>query len=318
MKIGRAAISAVAAVIILSGGPIGLAAAQAPDAAIESEDYTPEEMEAAYRAFAEEILQESPARHGEVILSGAPARLQVSDGFDFYDKAGARKILEDIWGNPPDDTVLGMIFPAGVSPVDAAWGAVLTYEASGYVSDDDAAGIDYAELLQDMQKATREANKERSRLGYATVELRGWAERPRYEAGTHRLYWAKDLIFSDSEGVGTLNYDMRLLGRSGVLSVNFIGTIDALEEVRAAAPDVLGMAAFNPGQTYADFQPGDKTAGYGVAALIAGGAGAAALKKAGVLTVLLALLKKGWILIPLALGGLWKMITGLFRRRQAP
>ena len=317
MKMSRAAVSAMA-VVILSGGPIGLALAQAPDAVIEAEEYTPEEIQAAYRAFAEDVLQDSPARHGEVILKGAPARLQVSDAFDFYDKAGARKILEDIWGNPPDDTVLGMIFPAGVSPVDAAWGAVLTYEASGYVRDDDAAAVDYAELLQDMQKATREANKERTRLGYATVELRGWAERPRYEAGTHRLYWAKDLVFSDSEGAGTLNYDMRLLGRGGVLSINFIGAIEALEEVRAAAPDVLAMAAFNPGQTYADFQPGDKTAGYGVAALIAGGAGAAVLKKAGLLTVVLAFLKKGWILIPLALGGLWRMITGLFRRRQAP
>lgn len=317
MKMSRAAVSAMA-VVILSGGPIGLALAQAPDAAIEADEYTPEEIQAAYRAFAEDVLQDSPAHHGEVILKGAPARLQVSDAFDFYDKAGARKILEDIWGNPPDDTVLGMIFPAGVSPVDAAWGAVLTYEASGYVRDDDAAAVDYAELLQDMQKATREANKERTRLGYATVELRGWAERPRYEAGTHRLYWAKDLIFSDSEGAGTLNYDMRLLGRGGVLSINFIGAIEALEEVRAAAPEVLAMAAFNPGQTYADFQPGDKTAGYGVAALIAGGAGAAVLKKAGLLTVVLAFLKKGWILIPLALGGLWRMITGLFRRREAP
>lgn len=317
MKMSRAAVSAMA-VVILSGGPIGLALAQAPDAAIEADEYTPEEIQAAYRAFAEDVLQDSPAHHGEVILKGAPARLQVSDAFDFYDKAGARKILEDIWGNPPDDTVLGMIFPAGVSPVDAAWGAVLTYEASGYVRDDDAATVDYAELLQDMQKATREANKERTRLGYATVELRGWAERPRYEAGTHRLYWAKDLIFSDSEGAGTLNYDMRLLGRGGVLSINFIGAIEALEEVRAAAPEVLAMAAFNPGQTYADFQPGDKTAGYGVAALIAGGAGAAVLKKAGLLTVVLAFLKKGWILIPLALGGLWRMITGLFRRREAP
>lgn len=317
MKTGRAAISAMA-LIMLSGGALGMAAAQTPEAPVEAQDYTPEEMQAAYRAFAAEVLQDSPARHGEIILKGAPARLQVSDGFDFYDKAGARKILEDIWGNPPDDTVLGMVFPAGVSPADAAWGAVLTYEATGYVSDDDAATVDYAALMRDMQKTTRENNRERSRLGFATVELKGWAEAPRYEAGAHRLYWAKDLVFSDAEGAGTLNYDMRLLGRGGVLSVNFIGAIEALEEVRAAAPEVLAMATFNSGQTYADYQPGDKKAGYGVAALIAGGAGVAALKKAGLLTVVLAFLKKGWILIPIVLGGGWKMITGLFRRNQTP
>lgn len=316
MKFSQATVSAIA-LLFISSGPLGLASAQDPEPTTEAE-YTPEELEAAYRAFTEELLQDTPARHGEIGLAGTPARLQVTDAFDFYDKAGARKILEDLWGNPPDDTVLGMVFPAGVSPIDAAWGAVLTYEASGYVSDDDAATVDYSELMRDMQKATLDSNKERVRLGFGTVELRGWAETPRYEAASHRLYWAKDLVFSDAEGAGTLNYDMRLLGRSGVLSVNFVGAIEALDEVRAAAPDVLAMAAFNSGQTYADYQPGDKTAGYGVAALIAGGAGAAALKKAGFLAIILAFLKKAWILIPIALGGLWKLVSGLFQRRQAP
>ena len=36
--------------------------------------------------------------------------------------------------------------------------------------------------------------------------------------------------------------------------------------------------AFNPGRRYAEFTSGDKLAGYGLTALIAGGAGAAAVK----------------------------------------
>ncbi|MBK8197809.1 MAG: DUF2167 domain-containing protein [Acidobacteria bacterium] len=90
---------------------------------------------------------------------------------------------------------------------------------------------------------------------------------------------------------------------------------DGLDAVRAAAPDVLATAAFNAGQTYSDFQEGDKTAGYGVAALIAGGAGVAVLKKTGLLAILLVFLKKAWILIPIVFGGLWQGIKRLFGGR---
>lgn len=275
-------------------------------------EMSPEDAEAAYRAYAEEILADVTPERGAVTLGGAPATLMVSDDFDFYSAAETRTILEDLWSNPPDDTVLGMIFPAGLSPVDAPWGALFTYEETGYVTDDDAASTDYAELLSGMQANTREANKERANLGYEEVELVGWAVPPSYDAATHRLIWAKDLLFASSEGMHTLNYDMRLLGRHGVLSVNLIGSMDVLEEVRAAGPDVLALASFNPGAAYSDYVQGDKTAGYGVAALIAGGAGAAVLKKAGLLAIVLAFLKKGFVFIPIVLIGLWRLVRGVF------
>lgn len=268
--------------------------------------------EAEWRAWAAEVLADVTPGQGAVALTGTPVSLDISEAFDFYDAAESRVILEDLWGNPPDTTVLGMIFPAGESPADALWGAVLTYEETGYVSDDDASTTDYAELLKEMQASTLAANAERESAGYDTVVLKGWAETPRYEASTHRLYWAKDLVFSGSEGASTLNYDMRLLGRRGVLSVNFIGPIEALAEVREAAPALLAQASFNAGESYADFREGDKTAGYGVAALIAGGAGAAVLKKTGLLAVALVFLKKAWILIPVVLLGLWRLVRGLF------
>ncbi|MEQ9505426.1 MAG: DUF2167 domain-containing protein [Hyphomonas sp.] len=271
-----------------------------------------DDAEAAYRAYAAEILANITPEHGAITLAKAPATLMVSDAFDFYGVADTRTILEDLWNNPPDENVLGMIFPAGLSPVDAPWGALFTYEETGYVTDDDAASTDYAELLSQMQTNTRDYNQERVKLGYEEVELVGWAVPPSYDAATHRLIWAKDLLFASAEGAHTLNYDMRLLGRHGVLSVNLIGSMDALADVRAAGPDVLALASFNPGATYADYVKGDKTAGYGVAALIAGGAGAAVLKKAGLLAVVLAFLKKGLVFIPIVLIGLWRMVRGLF------
>ena len=54
-----------------------------------------------------------------------------------------------------------MILPISHTPVDDTWGAVITYDADGYVSDDDAAKIDYTELLRTMQASEVEINKDK-------------------------------------------------------------------------------------------------------------------------------------------------------------
>lgn len=51
----------------------------------------------------------------------------------------------------------------------------------------------------------------------------------------------------------------------------------------------------------------------GLAALIAGGAGAA---KLGILAKILIVLKKIWILIIVGIGGVFKKIAGIFRRKS--
>src|SRR5204862_260654 len=119
------------------------------------------------------------------------------------------------WGNPPGRETLGMLVPAGVQVLTPeGWGVIISFTEDGYVKDDDAAKIDYRELLRTMQQATHEANPERAKAGYATVELVGWAEPPRYDSVAHKLYWAKDLKFTD-DSAHTLNYNIRVLGRRG-------------------------------------------------------------------------------------------------------
>lgn len=290
---------------VLAAGMLASAMAVAQEPAPVSD----EEMQAAYQQHVEDILASVSPEHGIIALKGAPVSLDVPEDFDFYDSAESQTILEDLWGNPPDSTILGMLFPAGETAASSVWGAVLTYEATGYVSDEDAASQDYDALLASMQKQTREANPEYKRQGYPTVELVGWAVPPSYDAQSHGVSWAKDLVFDDSE-THTLNNDMRLLGRRGVLSVNFVAPIDAVGEVKDVAPDVLDIPHFDPGSTYADYVDGDKKAGYGVAALIAGTTGAVVAKKLGLLGVGLLVLKKGWIIVLALLGG----VGGWFKR----
>jgi len=149
---------------------------------------------------------------------------------------------------------------------------VIGYQEDGYVKDNDAEKINYTKLLKQMQKATREESAERVKNGYAAIELIGWATPPRYDRQTHKFYWAKELNFGDSQGENTLNYNLRILGRRGILELNAVASMGQLPEIEKATPQILSMVDFNDGNRYADYTPGtDKLATYGLAALVAGG-----------------------------------------------
>src|SRR6201999_2028482 len=107
------------------------------------------------------------------------------------------------------------------------WAVIVSYEEDGYVKDEEAGKINYDELLKQMQKGIHDANKERERDGYPAMELVGWAAAPRYDRNTHKLYWAKNLKFT-GEDENTLNYNIRMLGRRGVLVLNAVASMHQL------------------------------------------------------------------------------------------
>ncbi|MEO0461806.1 MAG: DUF2167 domain-containing protein [Pseudomonadota bacterium] len=262
-------------------------ALMAPAAAQEA---APQQLPPEIAAVMEKITPQT----GEIALTSAEATLDLGEEYIFYGESDARDILTKIWGNPPQaaDGVLGLVMPAGSSPVTDAWGAVVSFDKTGYVSDEDAADTDYDELLRQLQEGTRQANTLREQQGYPTLDLVGWAESPVYDSSTHSVVWAKDLAFADSE-VNSLNYDVRTLGRYGVLSLNLLAEMPQLDEIRVAAKDFASHASFNEGARYQDYNAAtDATADYGVAGLIAGGAGAAAIaKKTGFLAIILKFIK---------------------------
>lgn len=223
-------------------------------------------------------------REGNVSLKNGLASVNVGTQFRFFDAKDAQTVLSKIWRNPPDPEVLGMLIPTGSTPLDPdGWATVITYTNDGYVKDDDAAKIDFNDLLKKMQEGAREANEEREKQGYPHIELLGWATPPHYDAGQHKLYWAKRIQFGDSEHE-TLNYCIRILGRRGVLELNAVAPMERLADVEQATPTVLSMVNFDQGNRYADFDSKtDKVAEYGIAALIAGGL----LAKTGLLKGLL-------------------------------
>lgn len=297
----RAAI-AVAALIVL---PAPLLAEGPPQ-------ITREQAQAMIKAF--------KPQQGKIALPDAHATLDLGKDYVFYGPEDAKKIIVDLWGNPPSEGegLLGLVMPAGSTPASDAWGAVLTYESTGYVSDEDANKTDYAELLSQMQKATEDNNAKRTEAGYPAMHLVGWAENPRYDPRSHAMIWARDLKFTGS-AVDSLNYDLRTLGRNGVLSVNFLSGMPQLGSIRAAAAEFANHASFDPGFRYAEFDASiDKKAEYGVGGLIAAGAGLVVAKKLGLLAIMLKFIKPLLLAAAVTFGALRKKIAGLFGRRKDP
>jgi uncharacterized membrane-anchored protein len=256
------------------------------------------------------FLRSLQYRTGDVPLADAGATLHVAPGFQFLGHDDARKVLEQYWGNPPDDSVLGLLVPDNARlDSDHSWAVVVTYSDEGHISDEDAAKVDYEQVMKDMKEASAEENAARKEAGYTEVEIVGWAQPPRYDAAGKRIYWARELDFKDAAS-HTLNYDIRVLGREGYLSMNAVADMRDLAMVRDGMQRVLPMAQFDPGHAYADYKPGsDKLAAYGLAALVGGGIAA----KAGLfakLGVFLLAFKKFIILGVVAVGAALKKLFG--------
>lgn len=237
------------------------------------------------------------------VAIGSVASLEIPKGFKYLDGKQAEFVLHDLWGNPSQES-LGMLIPEDNSPyLPGCWVVDMTYEEDGHVKDDDAKDIKYDELLKQMQEQIKEANPERIKQGGRAIELTGWAEQPSYDAATHKLYWAKKLkALADS--VETLNYNIRILGRKGVLVLNAIGDIDQLNEIKANNATLLKATNFTKGNTYEEFNSSiDKVAAYGIAGLIAGGilAKTGLLAKVGIL--LLKFLKP--LIVGIGAAGAW-------------
>ena len=258
----------------------------------------------------EEFEAQLQYQQGQIVLKDGLAVLNVPAEFRYLNSEQTERVLV-AWGNPPGNETLGMLVPSDLGPLqEDGWGVIITFDEDGYVKDDEAGKINYVELLQQMQKDTKTANAERAKLGYQAVALVGWATPPHYDSASHKLYWAKELKFGDAS-VYTLNYNIRALGRRGVLVLNAVSSMPQLQMIEGKMQKVLAFVEFNPGHRYTDFNPRlDKVAAYGIGALIAGKVAA----KAGLLKMLLAFLVAGKKFAVLLLIGVGVLLKKLYTR----
>jgi len=278
-----------------------------------ADEQQPTAEELRYLTEMKRIWDSLDRRQGKIVLPNGVATLDVPSDFYYLGPEDSRKILVDVWGNPPAsaDGVLGMLFPFDSTPFDEdPWGVTIEYEEDGYVSDEDADEIDYDELLSQMKEAAAESSRQRVAQGYEPIELVGWASRPFYDKASHKLHWAKEIKFGDQDA-NTLNYSIRILGRKGVLVLNFIAGMGQKQLIDSKLDSVLAMADFNQGSRYEDFDPSiDKVAAYGIGALVAG----KVLAKTGLFAAGLLFLKKFGVLIA---AGVAALLGKVFKRKRA-
>jgi uncharacterized membrane-anchored protein len=99
-----------------------------------------------------------------------------------------------------------------------------------------------------------ENNKTRKEQGYAPMTLVGWAEQPSYDKGQHKLYWAKEL-HTDGDKDNGLNYNIRVLGREGVLVLNAVSGMEQIAQIKTEMKKVTGFTEFTPGNRYPTSTP---------------------------------------------------------------
>lgn len=250
-------------------------------------------------------------QHGEIKFENGIGTLNVPKGFRYLDARQADYVIHDLWGNPPGGETLGMIVPESVGITEeSSWAFIITYDEMGYVKDDDAEDMDYEELLKEMQSDAAEANEERTKLGYESIAIIGWAAKPFYDSEKKVLHWAKEIKFGETDGT-TLNYNVRVLGRKGVLVLNAVAAMEQLPEVKKNIDPVLTSFSYDDGNKYADFNPElDEVAAWTIGGLVAG----KVLAKAGILALLLKNIK----LIALALGGIGTGAWRWYKKKTEP
>jgi uncharacterized membrane-anchored protein len=262
-----------------------------------------------YNKLVDSVNKAMKYETGQVTLSNGIAQLAVPQGFKFLNAGQSNYILTELWGNPPQPDMIGMLFPDNGGPfADSTYAFVITYKAMGYVKDEDADKIDYDQMLNNLQKEEAEENTERQKMGYPAIHIVGWAQKPYYDKANKVLHWAKELKFGGTD-VRTLNYDIVILGRKGILSMNAVGNMSQLDLVKKDIHKVLNIAAFSAGNRHEDFDPKlDEVAAWTIGSLVAG----KVLAKVGAFAFLAKFLK--FIVIGLAAAGAW--VARVFKRKR--
>lgn len=259
-----------------------------------------------------------PWREGPTALDlGRGLTIDLPPGYVFLAQPEAGELMKRM-GNLHNENLLGLV---ASKVAENQWLVVVRYEESGYIRDDEE--VDADALLKAIKEGTEEANEERAKQGFRPLIIDGWAEPPRYDRALHHLVWAMNAHSDDGTSV---NYNTRMLGRRGFVSLNLVTDGGELAKYKPEATKLLSATRFGPGSRYEEFDEkrGDKAAEYGLAGLVLGGAGlgAAKLVKIGLLAkfwklILTALIagKKFVVIAAVAAAGLVKR---LFGRKSEP
>lgn len=237
---------------------------------------------------------------------GNNATIVVPDGYAFLQPDGVREFNK--LSQNPDPGMAQYLLAKN----DLSWIAFFSFDKIGYVKDNEK--LDAADLLKSITEGTEAANEERRANGWSPMHVTGWAFSPQYDKDIQSLEWAIRGKSEDSPNE-IINYNTKLLGRRGVMSVTLVTDPTLLNSSVADFKRQLEGYDYKSGERYADFEPGDHVAEYGLAALVTGGAAAVAAKK-GFFAAIAVFLLKMWKLALVGLVAVGAGIKKLFSGKQ--
>lgn len=227
-----------------------------------------------------------PWRVGPAALAlGHGVSLELPAGYQFLAQPHAGKLMTRL-GNLYNDNLLGLVVssPSAQGADAEDYLITLRYDEEGFVKDDEK--LDGAELLDAIREGEGKYNQERKKAGFPPIHADRWQETPHYDGASHRVIWGLLLSNPESQSDRSINYNTRVLGRKGYVSINLVTDPEKLARYKPAAATILASTSFVSGMRYEDFnEKTDKVAEYGLTGLVLGGVGLglAKLAKVGLL-----------------------------------
>ncbi len=210
-------------------------------------------------------------KHGPCTVElGDQATLRVPVGFNFLPPEGAQ-LFDELNQNLPSIGQVGTIVQTDGNLYLKFW-----YDEIGRVPDDDRSQLDANAILASLRSKQEVANVKKRAKGWSAFHLDGWQIPPNYNQGLKRLEWCT--LHHSDDGSRVANFNTRLLGRSGVMTVKGVESADEMPKAIPQINQVLAGFEFKSGKKWAEWKAGDKTASYGLVSLITGGAAVVAAK----------------------------------------
>lgn len=245
------------------------------------------------------------------VALGSVGELSLPAGYKFTGEAGARVFME-LTQNPSSGRELGIVVPD--RDTDDMWFVVFQFSEIGYVKDDEKQNLDADAILRSIRKGTEAGNVTRRERGWEELRIDGWSRPPFYDETTQNLTWALSATNVGETSTGVVNYSVRILGRRGTIDADLVLEPTQLATTVPEFDALLRGLSYVSGERYSEWREGDAVAKYGLTALVAGGAGALAVKT-GLLAKFWKLLVVGVVAAAAAVGRGARAIGRAFREK---
>lgn len=244
-----------------------------------------------------------------VTISKANVSFRLPEGYVFLEESDATALIREA-GNPSAD-IDALVAPASE---EADWFIYFKFNDLGYFKMEDVKEeLDDIDLIGEIRKNTELENKKRSKAGFPTIQVVGYAEKLSLNASRQTLDFAIEAV---QEGQRLIERRSIMFGRKGLLLCSFVCSKERYLNVKTTSNNIFASISFHNNYRYADFNPGiDKYAAVGIGTVLVG----REITRGGWLSKTLKSLGKAiWAFIVGIFAAIWAFLKRLFGKKEKP